>query len=96
MCPTFHCNLTVWFTFNCLIQSNVEVTVKKTVNQLYNYFTVLGAKIRCKLYGEITVEIGTHLDYIEYNCSVLDHAQLQDDLVLPIAARECTDCSYLG
>ena len=41
--PTFHCNLTVQFTFNCLIQSNVEVTVKKTVNQLYNYLTVLGA-----------------------------------------------------
>ena len=29
MCPTFHCNLTVQFTFNCLIGSNVEFTVKK-------------------------------------------------------------------
>ena len=27
--PTFHCNLAVRFTFNCLVQSNVEVTVKK-------------------------------------------------------------------
>ena len=27
------------------IQSNVEVTVKKTVNQLYIYSTVLGAAI---------------------------------------------------
>ena len=30
LCLTFHCNLTVriQFTFNCLIQSNVDVTVK--------------------------------------------------------------------
>ena len=59
MCSTFHCNLAVWFTSNCLIQSNVEVTVK-TVNQLYNYSTVLGAAIKRKPYNEITVEIGTH------------------------------------
>ena len=60
MCPTFHCNLTLGFTFNCFIQSNVEVTLKKTVNQLYNYSTVLRAAIKCKPYSEITVEIGTH------------------------------------
>ena len=40
MCPIFHCN---WH-----IQTNVEVTVKKTVNQLHNYSTVLGAAIKCK------------------------------------------------
>ena len=34
---------------------------KKTVNQLYNYSTVLGAAIQCKPYNEITVESGTHL-----------------------------------
>ena len=39
----------------------MEVTVKKPVNQLYNYSTVLGAAIKCKPYSEITVEIGTHL-----------------------------------
>ena len=33
---------------------------KKTVNQLYNYLTVLGAAIKCKPPSEITVEIGTH------------------------------------
>ena len=59
LCPTFHCTLTVRFTFNCLIQSNVEVTVKKTVNQFYNYSTVIGAAIKYKPYSEITVEIGT-------------------------------------
>ena len=37
------------FTFTCLIQSNVEVTVQK----LYNYSTVLGAAIKCRLYSEI-------------------------------------------
>ena len=35
-------------------------SVKMTVNQLYNYLTVLGAAIKCKPYSEITVEIGTH------------------------------------
>ena len=32
----------------CHTQSNVEVTVKQTVNQLYIYSTVLGAAIKCK------------------------------------------------
>ena len=64
--PTFHCNLTVWFTFN--YQSNVDITVKKIVNQLYNYSTVLGAAIKCKLYSEITVESGIQLKTV-YNCS---------------------------
>ena len=60
---------------NCHIHSNVEVTIK-TVNQLYNYSTVLEAAIKCKPYSEITVEIGTHLktvkNYIEYICSVVN------------------------
>ena len=43
------------------IQSNVEVTVKKTVNQLYNSSTLLGAAIKRKPYSEIKVESGTHL-----------------------------------
>ena len=74
MCTTFHCNLTLRFTFNCLIQSNVEVTVKKTVNQLYNYSTVLGAAIKCKQYSEITVESGTHLKtvHIYLQCTSKD------------------------
>ena len=69
MCPTFHCNLTVQFTFNCLIKSNVEVTVK-TVNQLYNYSTVLGAGIKFKPYSEITVEMGTHLKTVKITLNI--------------------------
>ena len=48
----------------CHIQSNVELSVKKTVNQFYIYFTVLGAAIKCKQYRGITVESGTHVEYI--------------------------------
>ena len=55
---------------NCHIQSNVEVTVKKTVNQLYNYSTVLGAAIKCKPYSEITVEIGTHLKTVKFTFNI--------------------------
>ena len=44
---------------------NVEVTVKKTVNQLYMYSTVLGAAIKCKQYSEITVESGTHVKSVK-------------------------------
>ena len=74
MCPTFHCNLTVRFIFNCHIQSNAKVTVKITVNQLYNYSSVLGAAIEYKLYSDITVESGTHLKTVKitsnyYYCS---------------------------
>ena len=38
---------------------------KKTVNQLYNYSTVLGAAIKCKPYSETTVEIGTQLKTVK-------------------------------
>ena len=51
------------------IQSNVEVTVK-TVNQLYNYSTVLGAAIKCKPYSEITVESGTHLKSVKITLNI--------------------------
>ena len=70
MCSTFLCNLTVQFTFNCLIQSNVEVTVKKTVNQLYNYSIVLGAAIKCKPYSEITVKIGTQRKTVKITTNI--------------------------
>ena len=50
-----------YINIDAMIQSNVEVTVKKPVNQLYNYSTVLGEAIKCKPYSEITEEIGTHL-----------------------------------
>ena len=44
------------------LQSNVvEVTVKKPVNHLYIYSTVLGAAIKRKQYSEITVKSGTHV-----------------------------------
>ena len=38
---------------------------KKTVKQLYNYSTVLGAAIQCKPYSDIIVEIGTHLKTVK-------------------------------
>ena len=56
-------------------QSNVEVTIKKPVNQVYNYSTVLGGAIRCKPYSEITVEIETHLKTVKitkYICGALE------------------------
>ena len=58
------------FTGNYRVLSNVEVTVKKTVNQLYNYSTVLGAAIKCKSYSEITVEIGTHLKAVKITLNI--------------------------
>ena len=69
MFTNFHCNLTVGFTFNCLIQSNVEVTVK-TVNQLYNYSTVLRATTKCKPISEITLEIETRLQTVKTTLNV--------------------------
>ena len=51
-------------------KSNVEVTVKKTVNQLYNYSTVLGAAIKCKPYSEITIEIGTYLKPVKITLNI--------------------------
>ena len=38
---------------------------KKTVNQLYNYSTVLGAAIKCKSYSEITEESRTQLKTVK-------------------------------
>ena len=65
---TFHYNLTVWFTFNCLIQSDVEVTVKKH----YNYSTVLGTAIKCTV--RLQWKLGQFKNcknYIEYIYSVI-------------------------
>ena len=53
----------------CHIQSNVQVTVKKTVNQLYSYSTLLGAAIRFKQYSEITLESGTHVKSAPFSLS---------------------------
>ena len=50
--------------------SDVEVTVKKTVNQLYNYSTVLGAAIRYKPYSEITVEMETQLKTVKITSNI--------------------------
>ena len=44
---------------------------KNPVNQLYNYSTVLGAAIKCKLYSEITAEIGTHLKTVKITSNIL-------------------------
>ena len=43
---------------------------KETVNQLYNYSTVLGAAIKCKPYTEITVEIRTHLKTVKITLNI--------------------------
>ena len=43
---------------------------KKTVNQPYNYSTVLGAAIKYKLYSEITVEIGTHFKTVKITLNI--------------------------
>ena len=47
-----------------------NVFIKMTVNQLYNYSTVLGAAIKCKPYSEITVEIGTHLKIVKITLNI--------------------------
>ena len=59
--------------FAIYVQSNVEVTVKKTVNQLYIYSTVLGAAIECKQYSEITVKSGTRGK--SAHCTSIYHTQ---------------------
>ena len=71
LCPTFHSILTVRFTFNCLIQSNVELSYsKKPVNWLYNYSTILGAAIKCKPYSETTVENRTQLKTLKITSDI--------------------------
>ena len=66
-CTYLQC--TVRFTLNCLIQSNVEVTVKNC-KSVYNYSTVVEAAIKCKPYSEITVEIGTHLKTVKITLNI--------------------------
>ena len=58
------------FTIICHIQSNVEVTVKKTVNQLYTFSTVHGEAIECKQYSEITVKSGTHVKSVKITLNI--------------------------
>ena len=45
-------------------------SIKMTLDQLYNYSTVLGAAIKCKPYREITVEIGTHLEIVKITLNI--------------------------
>ena len=71
MCPNFHCNLTVWFTFNCC--SNYSWIIVKLIYSFFycNFYIELYKAIKCKPYSEIyTVESGTQLKTI-YICSVL-------------------------
>ena len=49
---------------------NVEVTLKKTANQLYIYSAVLGAAIKCKRSSEITVESGTHVKRVKITLNI--------------------------
>ena len=59
-----------------VIQYNVEVTVKNTVNQLYSYSTVLGKAIKCKPYSGIWDTFKNCKNYIEYICCARDCSQL--------------------
>ena len=65
---TFHCNLVVRFTLIALstIQSNVEVTVKKTVNQ----FTIFLLYLEQQLNVNRTVRLQWKVDTIK-NCIYL-------------------------
>ena len=67
----------VHFTSICQIQSNVEVTVKKDVNKLFIYSTVLGAAIKCKQwdYSGKWDTCKKCKNYIEYICSVVDNIE---------------------
>ena len=58
--------------FAIYVQSNVEVTVKKTVKQLYIYSTVLGAAIKCKQYSGNWDTRKKCKNDIEYICSVMN------------------------
>ena len=96
---TFHCILAVRFTFFAIyVQSNVEVTVKKTVNQLYNYSTVLGAAIKCKQYSEITVASGTHVKSVKITLNIhlvtFDPVAIAHSL-LPKTHSTVTHCNQL-
>ena len=68
MCPNFHCNLTVRFTFNfCSVQLN---HCKADLQFFYCHFYIgLYKAIKCKPYCEITVESGTQLKTVHI-CSV--------------------------
>ena len=45
MCPTFHCNLTVLFTFNCCSKfSGINVKL------IYSFLTVTSMENTCKVY----------------------------------------------
>ena len=45
-------------------------SIKMTVNQLYNYSTVLRAAIKCKPYSEITVESRTHFTTVKITLNI--------------------------
>ena len=61
MCPNFHCNLTVRFTFNCCSKYS-WIIVKLIYSYFYcNFYIGLYKAIKCKLYSEITVESRTQL-----------------------------------
>ena len=61
MCPNFHCNLTVRFTFNCCSKYS-WIIVKLIYSFFYcNFYIGLYKAIKCKPYCEITMESGTQL-----------------------------------
>ena len=75
MCPNFHCNLTVWFTFNCC--SKYSWIIVKLIYSFYcNFYIGLYEAIKCKPYSEITVESWTQLKTVHI-CSVrsAEHAE---------------------
>ena len=67
MCPNFHCNLTVRFTFNCCSKYSC-IIVKLIYSFFCNFLIGLYKAIKCKPYSEITVESGTQLKTV-YICN---------------------------
>ena len=74
MCPDFHCNLTVRFTFNSCSKYVQLNNCKADLQFFYCYFYIgLYKAIKCKPCSEITVESGTQLKTVHI-CSVhLEH-----------------------
>ena len=71
MCPNFHCNLTVRFTFNCCSKYLQLNNCKADLQFFYcNFYIALYKAIKCKPYSKITVESGTQLKTVHI-CSVV-------------------------
>ena len=71
MCPSFHCNHTVLFTFNCCsVQWN-------KCNTVLQWFTVTSILLHCKVYSNYLYTFSTcpsfHCNSTVYICSAVAH-----------------------